>query len=351
MKKVLLITILVFVVLSYSVIAAAAAPPPGNNELPPEEVPEEDVIPYTFNINYDANACASATDFDTLVCGQAPDSILGLGAISMCNVCYVCGATDGVCPEDFTYVTAEGTVRGNCNGCPDWDCKSTVRGRVVSTSFDEEGEPIPLADVRIQFSTDYETDLQDTKNIYGVAGEQRTGLDGTFEVTIPGGRLYLWFNEADGFDPQVMTITPNRHGTFHQVGDIVMSQTTCHSDCTDSYERRCRATCQGQRTEGDPEGEFCEFQQVELPDETKYDPSQIANLCDLRLKGDTISLGDYNIDGVNTRYYVECCTGEVQSEVRPEVDLQISDIDNLITKKVKGLYRGELVDLSVVYWE
>jgi len=53
-----------------------------------------------------ALACNPATD--TSVCGRSI-TVTGNGATELCETCYLCGVSDGVCPEDYSSGTTETT--------------------------------------------------------------------------------------------------------------------------------------------------------------------------------------------------------------------------------------------------
>ena len=112
---------------------------------------------------YALNMCTISTQN---VCGQ-PIQNQGHGAVELCDNCYVCGAADGICPDDFS----DGTI------LPQSDDRTRVTMK-IGTDQRPEGEIFTSNDFRLIHSTGNEA----CEAVSGTCSEILT-------KTSPGGTL------------------------------------------------------------------------------------------------------------------------------------------------------------------
>jgi hypothetical protein len=270
-----------------------------------------------------ALSCADQLEFNNLVCGGAPDSVLGLGAVEVCNHCYPCGADDGVCPEDF-YTSIDG--RGSCRFCPDPDCLVGVEGIVELSA----GDNIPIGGAQVVAIYDgEEEDIAITDSNGSFSARVRTGL-------------IDFFVRYEDFDSRVISqdinrIDPTAVQRVDFVDDFGLEPGTCSNSCTSVTGNRCKASCDGING--------CQFENF-----------SVANLCDDKLVGTRVFLENGN--------YIECCAGN--TEISPEetrIQAQPSFADqsiagaqdrgagnDLVTFTQRTRSNGERVNLQVVVW-
>jgi hypothetical protein len=276
-----------------------------------------------MTISY-AQSCAEMVNFNTLVCGGAPDSALGTGAVDICNVCYPCGADDGVCPEDFY---ADGSGRGSCRFCQDPDCLVTIDGNVEdSEGFGVEGASIIAL---------YEPDIKETVGV--------TDGVGYYTADVRSGYIKLYVSFED-FDSRIIDVDiPRETGvvaTVNFAGANAIEPGSCDASCTDNFGNRCKASCNGING--------CAFDVIDGPS------GQVSAslLCDDKIVGSRAFL-----PGSDTEY-VLCCQGnEVFSTDDNRIDASspasgqlVTGADDLVTFTQRVRSAGERVNLQVVVW-
>ncbi|MFW5977112.1 MAG: hypothetical protein ACOCQQ_01215 [Candidatus Nanoarchaeia archaeon] len=267
--------------------------------------------------------CASQTDYDSLVCGAAPDSDFGLGAVDICDECYVCGAADGVCPEDF-YDSAQ-SKRGSCASCPDPDCQAKLTIHVENEYGEELGGVHSLVDYVDGDLTPF-SDITDATGVVNSA-QLYNVVSGDATVSI----------SLEGYVSQQKTIQINRTNQTQHVYFTNFSQADCTSNCTREGSNLCDATCQGEAG--------CQF-----PSNDNYTLNITKTACNLNQHGESIYLGQLGQDV----FYVECCSGSIYSQTRPLInihDYQEIDIFGLVNHLQSVRLRGEQVFLVSSYWE
>lgn len=271
-----------------------------------------------------AVACADLPDFQNLVCGGTPDSKLGAGAVDICNVCYPCGAADGVCPEDF-YTAASG--QGSCRFCPDPDCLVTIDGAVE----DIFGEPVVNANVVALYEPDIKEVIAITDASGYYQGEVRTGYI----------KLYVDFED---FDSKIVTVDVSRSSngvveTVDFLGGNAIEPGSCRASCTDNFGDRCKASCDGING--------CGFNVVTGPS----GQVNVGLLCDDKLVGSRAFLPGSDTD------YVLCCQGNFVYSANDE-RISTSPIftgqlresaqaDDLVTFQQRTRLAGERVTIQV----
>ncbi len=264
-----------------------------------------------------AESCAQMTGYNSLVCGGSPDSSLGVGAVDICNVCYPCGAADGVCPEDF-YTDASG--RGSCRFCPDPDCMVLIDGTVEdTTNSGVEGANIIAL---------YEPDIKETVGI--------TNINGYYTATVRTGYIKLYVSYQD-FDSRILNVDIIREHnsgvvkTVDFTGVAAIEPGSCSATCTDNFGTRCKASCDGING--------CQFNN-----------HTVSTLCDDKIAGSRVFLTEDS--------YITCCQG---SEVEYTDDNRIDSFspfagqlkngaDDLVTFTQRARSFGERVNLQVVVW-
>lgn len=282
-----------------------------------------------------AVSCFADPNYLTLVGGSTPNSAIGYGAVDICGECYVCGANDGVCPEDF-YSTSS-NKQGSCRNAPDPDCLVEISG-IVSTS----GIPIPGADIVIRIGDEIRT--------VGTSDD-----DGYFTVQVPSGliKLSAFFQSItsafEDYDSDVLDLEVVRGNPLTGI-TIEMQKGSCTSQCTGSFGKTCKAACQGVNS--------CEFTNpsafaasLQVPALNSYDSSYIASQCDRLPVGTSLTL----YKNATHIVYADCCTGTPYVEKRPELTSLDSSgnecIDDLGTHIIKTRYKGQSVKVVVKSWK
>lgn len=267
-----------------------------------------------------AIACADLPGYQTLVCGSTPDSGSGLGAVDVCNICYPCGAADGVCPEDF-YTSGDG--QGSCRFCPDPDCLVTINGTVE----DVYGNPVFNASITVL----YEPDIKETLG--------QTNPDGTYQVQVRTGfiKIYVAFEDYDSriIDVDIKRSTTPIAKTINFIGGDAIEPGSCSASCTDNFGNRCKASCAGING-------------------CSYESFQIATLCDDKIIGSRVFLPGSDTD------YVLCCQGtniystnNERISTSPTFTGQLRDgtlADELVTFTQRTRSAGERVTIQVAVW-
>lgn len=268
--------------------------------------------------------CASQSNYASLVCGAAPDSDFGLGAVDICDTCYVCGAADGVCPEDFYDSTQ--SMRGSCVNCPDPDCSA----KLVIDIKDENNAPIGGVASLVDYSSTTVDDVQDVSDVNGLVNSVRSYnvVSGIATISI----------SKPGFVSQQQVVQLNRTNQTQYVYFTDFSQAACESDCTRVGSNLCDATCQG-----DVSG--CSF-----PSNDNYTIETTKTACNLQQNGQSIYLGQLG----SQVFYVQCCSGIIYAQTRPLIninDYQEIDIFGLVNHVQTVRMNAEQVFLVSSYWE
>lgn len=276
-----------------------------------------------------ALACADfpINEFQSLVCGSTPDSALGLGAVDVCSICYPCGVSDGVCPEDF-YTDNSG--RGSCRFCPDPDCKVLIDGLVHDTNATGVANATIVAI--------YEPDIKEIIAITDVSGYYQGPIRTGFN------RLFVRYED---YDSRIVTADIKRLSsgvvkTIDFIGDVAIEPGSCSSTCTDTFGNRCKASCNGING--------CQFDAG----------NQAALLCDDKIAGSRVFLPG------NTDSYIICCNndtvqGATVIDTAHRINLSISfrtdfagglreGADDLVTFTQRTRSHGERVNLQVAVW-
>jgi len=277
---------------------------------------------------------ASAVDCSSIgnaVCGNAPSSTTGFGAVEICGTCYTCGASDGVCPEDF-YSDSNG-LQGSCGNCPDPECTAFVEGHVYTDS----GESVDSAHIWASYQTGGAEELvdltkTDENGYYHINNSLRSG----FAITLFARYVDLYTGLVYQSENQVETIIRGENYNFN----FVVKEASCNSDCTRGTVPYCDQTCQGNNG--------CVYKE-----QTNYPLPRTMNEAEGKLVGTRIDL-DTRVFPTYTEYdYFNACDGDIQTETRYQfhVDERSDSIAHLITRSTRVRYNGEPVDLVVSYWD
>lgn len=263
-----------------------------------------------------AVSCADRDDFQTLVCGSTPNSFSGFGAVDVCNECYPCGVSDGVCPEDFYN---KNIGQASCRFCPDPDCNVSISGFVK----DDNNVAVNGATIVALYEPDIKQEIATTGPTGFYSGFIRTGSNSLFV-------------RYEDYDSRIIEqfIYRENGAIANFVGDSAIEPGTCTEQCTDSFGSRCKSSCNG--VSG------CEF-----------DPEVLA-ICDDKIAGSLVFL-----DEAKTKYVI-CCTGNVEeflSTDRFSAEVGFSEgglsknANNLVTVTQRTRLRGERVNLQVTVWD
>ncbi len=228
-----------------------------------------------------------------------------------------CGENDGICPESIKdAVTGKAA---DCSECHDPNCVGTLRGVVADSS----GIAITGAKVSLfSGNTEYED--------YSDGG-------GMYSLTAPSGNHYVRAVK-EGYDTLIKQVLI-RTGQTTTV-DFILTNGTCHADCTNS-QNRCNPDCQGLSFE-DGDCDFYEgtFEGVYI---------NASKLCMNRKEDSTVimSIPDNNTHAV----YVDCCEGTPYIKPYFKVELESSKIKNLIQYKRLVKLDEQPVKLIVAVWD
>lgn len=261
------------------------------------------------------------------VCGTTPNSAIGYGAVDICNNCYVCGVSDGVCPEDFYSSVTK--MQGSCRNCPDPDCTAQVSGTVMST----EGNPIPNARIFVTYG----------QGQVEIATTDENGYYSTLSAVAGMVKFHASYSD---YDTEIVSAEIVR-GSTGNVVDITVSPGACNADCTDIFGTVCKANCHTNNGCLFTDGRYYAGNQLN----TFYTRAEIASRCDGYSPGTRLPVYQ------NTTHivYAECCSGGTVAEERPALrpleEGENNCIDNLGTHVVKAKYRGQTVRVVVKAWQ
>lgn len=280
-----------------------------------------------FILVFSLASAQTCEELNKNVCGTTPNSAIGYGAVDICNTCYICGVSDGVCPEDFySLVTA---MQGSCRNCPDPDCTAQVSGRVTST----EGNGIPGAKIFVTYGN-------------GQVEIATTDQYGDYSTTSAIAGLVKFHASYSDYDTEIVS-TEIKRGSTGNVVNIQVSPGACNSDCTDIFGTVCKAKCNTNNGCLFTDGRFYDGVQLN----SFYTSDEIASRCDGYAPGTRLPVYQNSTHIV----YAECCTGGTVAEERPTLQpLEEGDnecIDNLGTHIVKAKYRGQTVRVVVKSWQ
>lgn len=284
------------------------------------------------------------TQTGTFSCGSTPSSIQGFGAVEICGDCHVCGADDGVCPEDFY---SDG-VQGSCASCPDPQCTGTIHGKVN----DSQGIPVVNAEIMARYpgTQSFQKVAETTTN--GVYLEPIMSADPISLFARYEGQNMAGYTEVYVSDIKDITL---ERGESEEV-NFTVSLAACTANCTRVGNIACDESCHGQNgcyfAEDNQQGIFAADTKLILDgviDGTK-----------------TVLKTEKDCDAeTQTDYFTTRCSGPVQEEVRyyppgscagQNSGYQILDTDdnklNLISRTVRVYTeQGEMAVLTIVYWE
>lgn len=234
----------------------------------------------------------------------------GQGGVSICGVDYLCGAVDGVCPEDFG---------ANCTFCVDVDCVGNVSGFV----YDFTGNPLG-ARVTI-------TSFPSPPNLTSIStmADETTGA---FNFAVPSGNYYFSATK-EGYDTEIKEVLILRSKNTSIIFNLPNG--SCHPDCT-NYFGRCNKDCDGLSFSNASTDRNCTF----------YD-SHAADICDNRKKDVTMYYGPSSEPEWDN--YIDCCEGIPYLKYTGTVSFE-GNISDLIkqTKLVK--FDENIVKLVIAVW-
>jgi hypothetical protein len=245
-------------------------------------------------------------------------SSLGFGAAEICDVCYQCGAADGVCPEDFSDTNIPPNT-ANCTSCNDPDCNATIYGYVYRLRTDSLLVAVGGALVKSV-----------PTNPHMVSWENTTTTDaaGYYTLQVPAGRLVVSAS-AIGLDTQVQEVILRSHQTKEV--KFFLPNASCDENCTNYFDR-CNRECEGING--------CHY----VDYANGY--SLIADLCHERRFGDSVVI---NQTGNETTTTV-CCKGDHTAVEKTPTLTVGGKMNNLITIEIPALYQGRPIRLVLAEW-
>ncbi len=271
---------------------------------------------------------ADGTDSNTgCVCGHSPSSALGYGQVIVGGVNYSCSNTapDGICPEDFQDPVSH--QNASCSSCADIDCTATVTGIIKEAST---GNPVSKS-VVISHPIKWDPNANLETNT-------TTFTDGTYTLTALTGQYYFSASK-NGYDTQLLLVNVTRRATTTQ--NFMLTNGTCHSDCTNSYGR-CNAQCDG----------------ISFSDGTcNFYNSTVKQLCDNRLPGTEVLLGQYD---TTHGTFIQCCGNKGSSNPQINAPYQryyttastdSSNLKDMIKIEKIARYNDIPVRLIIAYWQ
>jgi hypothetical protein len=245
----------------------------------------------------------------------------GFGAAEVCGDCYVCGDSDGVCPEDFMNATLPNAV-GDCSGCNDADCHANISGHVYKRDMlNLYGHLVPVVHAQVKSVP---------QNPLVPENVVLTDDDGFYDLGVPNGNLIV-SAASIGLDTEINETT--MYSRDDKIMDFFLPNASCDENCT-NYFGRCNKDCQGVNN--------CNYADW---DESKRF-SEVAWLCHERRFGETVVVSE----GEDYANSTVCCDGSVHIiEFRPQVAVG-GDMKNLITTSTNALYNGIPVTITVATW-
>lgn len=284
-----------------------------------------------------------------LACGSTLSSAAGFGAVELCGNCAVCGADDGICPEDFY----SGGVQGSCASCPDPQCTATLSGYVFYGSAEL---PIPNnAEIKARYHPGeaFRTIAQTTTG----------GMYLEHPMAANSIELFATYNDTNGaninvYNSEKITVDLSR-GEEKEI-NFTLSPAQCEQDCTREGNNICDATCQGKNN--------CTF-----ANNAKYTSNYTKTILDGYVKEEKVTLNstiDCNITNTITEDIATACVGPITQKVSNypigvcgnnasggnitqfQVIQSDDDKESLITKTVRVYTEdGRMAILTIVYWE
>lgn len=276
-------------------------------------------------------SAVSCSSIGNAVCGNTPSSTTGFGAVEICNECYACGVSDGICPEDF-YSNSNG-LQGSCGNCPDPECTAFIEGHV----YTDLGEAVDATHIWASYQTGGAEELVDlTKTDEDGYYHSNNSLRSGFAITLFARYVDLYTGLVYQSENQVETIIRGENYDF----DFVVKEAKCNSDCTRGTVPYCDPTCQGDNG--------CVYKE-----RADYPLPRTINEAKNKLVGTRIDLGK-SVFPTHTKYdYFNACDGKIQTETRYQLQIGAASntIAHLITRSTRVRYNGEPVDLVVTYWD
>ncbi|MGV8171399.1 MAG: carboxypeptidase-like regulatory domain-containing protein [Candidatus Woesearchaeota archaeon] len=263
------------------------------------------------------------------VCTHTPDSPMGFGQVIIGPNTYSCNAiNDSICPEDFKDPSTG--IVGNCANCIDPDCFGSISGIIR----DVNGNPVEnvvITSHPISFITGIDLGRSTT-----------TDSNGQYILTgSPTGTYYVSASK-DGYDTQMIEITMNVGASI--IVNFLLSDDTCHDDCTDSYNR-CNSRCDGV-TFNDTNTK-CQF----------YNET-VKNLCNGKIKSTEVYIGPV-LGFPEMGWFIECC-GDALPTINPgetphqkyyaKVSASSANIKNMIKVQKIAKKDGVPVIIMINYW-
>ncbi|MGE0792800.1 MAG: hypothetical protein AB7V77_01310 [Candidatus Woesearchaeota archaeon] len=267
-------------------------------------------------------------------CGiSPPQSQYGFGAVQICDTCFVCNKVkDGVCPEDFT----DGTQQGSCAMCPDGDCTVEVSGKVYLPD-----RPTVTITTPLTIYAYYANSVEGIK-------VNTTNSKGEWKGIIPSGKVYFLVKDTY-YDSDLVNKTLIRSEKSYTDINIPLYEGLCNSDCTGTAGY-CKASCQGINN--------CTYQDVfqdafrggAYPITTA---EEIATLCDYVRKDNQI----YITEDDDFIYNYECCVGDIVKIKKQQVSIisgnfeaDYLDIKNFRSTAIPVTYNGQVYNLVFNVW-
>ncbi len=331
-------------------------------------------------------------------CGEGVD-VQGHGAVALCESdCFVCGASDGVCPEDFS----DGSTRDGVEmlikvpvderpvGFTDYQSNfetgneacSETGGTCVEVQESPDGDSWGASyntcdtpwtfmsddnyyraicdDVPVTPSCSICADPDCRTNLRGYAYDINTneplenaliGVTSAFNNDV----FYLETSESDGsYDFEVARGQLQfscGYDKYYPVADqeinlqrgsntvdCALEGASCTQDCTLPNEFGvdiCRSECEGDNN--------CVYQTTEFEGET-YDARDI---CSNRPLGSFQNIGRIN----NTHTLgVTCCSGSFTTVYNPRFTIDADNVKNLLTREYRRLLDGEPVTVKIIVY-
>ena len=250
------------------------------------------------------------------VCGGPLDSGLGFGAVEICGNCYVCGANDGFCPEDF--YDSSNQLQGSCSYCSDPDCGANL---TVSVK-DNFNSPVSGADIEVSYIS----------NSVSVSPKV-SDANGESMFSIYSGKSITVMVSKSNYVTLSKTINLTRGEELNITFDD-FAPAPCQPDCTRG-DGRCHEDCVG------PGGCFVHSNNANVSN------SEIINLCNNQLTTSVFFVK--NVE--NHFFYTACCSGPVSETTRPIIDINsyqnesVYSIETLVNHVQNVRMNGEQIFL------
>ncbi len=336
-KYLLLITIVIIIVLSYSVFAESRSLS-YEGFTSPNGVSEDCRCKEFCEVDFKCffGVCDNAT-LDALNCTN-PSASSRYERAERCPVCPACDLW-----PDCTY---ESEGQPNVFRSPEEDiicqeyydylintdpyCMQTIN----YTVNDSDGYPVTQVNLLLG-------SLIDGIDYSNVFDSNNNNRDSSGEAEIPrcqGSEIITMIAAKQGYDADVKELNVSNDEDYGKVYvNFTLPLGTCHVDCTDSFNR-CNPECEGFTVDN---VDICNYHQHLV------NGKNITQMCAYKPIGTDVVL-----DIQDDKYVVvECCEGLPRDIPRPTYDIRLVNDDNLVSiQKPVRLDNGEQAKLSIFYW-